>query len=78
MSNLEYFSPRRNRIFHFWDAFMRFGEAFEITEAEILAERVTRLERELSELRDTVSKNYLQPVSDNFVDSLEYCMSIGS
>lgn len=67
----------RNPISRFWDAFIRFGEAMDITEGEILAARVARLEGELLELRELIQAKSERQSVENFMDSAEYRMSIG-
>ena len=51
MPNANSIEPKRGFFARLWQNFLLFGEAMEMTEASLLAERVTVLERELGELR---------------------------
>lgn len=45
-------NDRRTGFARFWAAFAQFAQAVDTSEAEILSERVARLERQIAELQD--------------------------
>lgn len=68
----------RNPLASFWEQFTRFAEAMEVTEVEILSERVARLEREIGKLRSEIQAMAPHAKWQEYMDSPEYRLFIGS